>query len=148
MQSKYRRKVKHTVAAIDIKYLRDGSKLVCGVVFAVAIDVVFKAVVAYLLAAKNFGAQVVHVTALAMNYLTEKSLLDHVHSHHFKSAVAAVFEEHKGSFCSHLSFYKVESLLYIVSTANLKSCGNACLHCFAGDLNVALPAGHNKYCIY
>ena len=91
------------------------------------------------LSAKNLGAKVVLIRTLTVNYLAEKALLYDVHCHHFKSAVAAVFKEHKGSFGSDLSFYELVAFFEIVSASDLKTRGDSRLHRFASDLDVCFP---------
>ena len=133
------------VAAVDIQNLRNGSKLVRGIVLAVSVQIITESVVSVLLAERDLITQIVTITALAMHDLTKQPLLDHIHDHHLDSAVAAVFKEHKGCSGLLIGAHQIPALIDGVSTTNLHANCNALLHCFNGDRHVRFPRRKNHH---
>ena len=138
----------HTVAAVDIKHLRDRSKLMCGIAFAVFVHILCKAVVCRL-ALLHFseyilGVEVMVISAGAVDDLTEKSHFHHVEHCHLASAVTAVFKHHNWHAGFLICANKVEAFADIVRTADF-DCGIfAGAHGVNRHVGSAAPAVHEN----
>ena len=102
---------------------------------------------AIFLAVNDLGAQVVAIAALAVNDLTEQALLDHVHDQHFCLAVAAVLQEHEGSFGLLVGADESPAIINGVGTTNLHGHGNAVLHCINSNGEVCFPSAEDQNCL-
>ena len=124
-----------------------------GVVLAVAMkifpdSVMICFVVAFIVLTEESNRYIVMVRAVALNYLTEKTFLDHTESHHLVSAVAAVLQHHYGDTGLLVDSYKVVAFGDIESTAHLYGGVLSRSHSLDGVLYSGIPTGHVKHGVY
>ena len=84
------------------------------------------------------------IAALTVDDLTEQSLSDHVHDAHLDLAVAAILQQHEGSFGSLVGADQVPAVLDGVGAAYFHAHGDAPLHGVDGDGEVGLPGAHDE----
>ena len=86
------------------------------------------------------------VAAFAVNYLSEKSLANHLHDHHFVSVVAAVLEHHAVYACLFVCINELPAVVNRICAAYLDCNLLAVLHCVNSCGNVVFPCReHENY---
>ena len=88
-----------------------------GIQLAVSVHEVKESAVNVLTAEHYFVAQVMTVSALAIDNFTEKPLLYHIENRHFLAVVAAVFKQHAEFTRLFARVNKLPALLYRSSAA-------------------------------
>src|SRR6202034_2141463 len=95
----HRSHVRKPVAALDAHVIRDRSEAVRGIQIAVAQSVLGAAPQPLAGVGEKFSAQVVDVSALAVQQLTKLASVNHAQDERLVVAVAAVLENHAMAAC-------------------------------------------------
>ena len=85
-----------TIALVDIEHLRHGTDTMGRIQVGISIGKIVQPVVPILCTAGDLGPQVMFITTLTMDQLTEEALFYHTEDGHLLASIATVFQQHEG----------------------------------------------------
>ena len=98
------------------------------IIVAVAVQVIALSVVTQPNSVGDLFAAIVQICAVAVHDLAKQPVPDQAGRQQFPLAVAAIFQEHKGSFCLLIGSDKLPAIFNAVGTAHFQSRNFAGLH--------------------
>ena len=139
----HRSKGQKPVAPVDVQHLANRAKLVGGVIFAVAVQVISQPVVAVFLTVGDLLTQIVVVAAVAGYDLTEQTLFHHIQHHQLPLAVTAVFQHHARHSGALGGIHQLPAILHSKIAADLHTHILSCLHSSQSNLHMVFPGTAN-----
>ena len=130
-----------------MKYPGNRAKLMGGIIFRIAMNIIFQAVMTVFLSKGDFFPQIMLITPFAVHNLSQNPLLRHAENHHFIPAIDAVFHKHNGSLRFLVAIHQLPTLRQGIRAPHLGGHRLSCPHGRHGYFAMGIPGSTNQDCI-